>query len=1566
MDNAPCSRLPEEELRDIARHVKDHLPANASNDSYSDQILKLQNLLGRVYSTASQSELSVTHNVASWNCLCALIDQSLASPSTSAQEVILQSDIISKCCKLYLKQGAYVRPKQAKQLLTTIGNCLKKFRGHSNVQWVNQTLVQSLRGELLNGTRGKGFKSTLLMLSHLLAKGIVTADEFSSVPTTDLSTPSADIGNSPVNDRFDLYEVLMKLAIIGEYASSIGQLLSTILSPKAGATIEGRHVQNPRWSGALQKAFSDSPGDVDKLATYVLPVVFRHNVAEFAVFLEDLGWNSRDGIGNENQYETLLCASLVTVNAIGVLSHVDETPLETNQPGRVSVSHHQIDSLLEKVSAACRITGLTLLVASPALTRPFKSRTLNLLRKHLQHLHADTDADFRGELFGIATKLFDRLRAATALLERQSRSANDSEAGTAINILQMHRDFLRWYFGFLEWETRPTASYQRHICATRCFLIAVKSGIDDRVPQKNLSKSAQGPTKWGFRMNVMHVSTMQLLLDLLMDPFEDVRQLASECLSMYSDVCIRSEGADLDTLANALESAERRMLASGRADHCDGVAHLNAQIALREAVDSSKGHHVSTSYTLDNLVQKLHDALDIAKADLSIAVKNYPLHGLLTSLRYILMADRTTQSMATNTVQRLLPLIQDVWHVVRDVLCDDAPEGYLPETSTDVLVASTKDILSFSWRALKEASLLTGTILVLLPSLQLDDNSRMKCKDSLCNFTFTQLAELRHRGSFSTVAQTWVLCCTQGRQSPNSIGSSESLAWYSRVLTLLRDKVTINTRRSAGLPALLCGILVADSSGDIFERATSDLEAISRSPVEARLVHEGSLPQVHAMNCIKDILKNSRLSERSERYITPALRLAADSLLAQAWAIRNCGLMLFRAVIDRMVGTNDPFDEEESSQKFDLFEQHPGLIETILSLLQPRASSSETGVQRGEAVFPALQLLQRSRVPDANLLDVQVAVLELTCSSSWHIRAMAARTYAALVKLDEAQDEVSFVLTIASTKHQNGLHGALLCAKHLVRRQIQLLQASSSSSNRLRWCKEIEDQHLCILKSKLLFEQNSCDVTRASWIHLWRESQSLLRLARSLPSPQDAAPAGTSGNNGLDAFAELRAVLETDAGSSLLVSSLRQALAAAAADSLSNAPFDEEQLLHLYSDLARRDANAFGIAFSSIEQLQLQDPRVAALIIKLLRQNSLPPITKVHLRNCLLTILGNHETQYGSTGEFGTPDTLACDISTPYAMGILIELQALLIESSAASRQDLDDYLGQWVGACNLILRDPLDYTRESVARGMAHFDSTFNYLNSQAVSEEISLSLMMMTYDILNDDDEDVRLSASKVAGILVRRFGQSKGTSSPLVASQRLLGYIVRTWEHSTEFAAEAFARAFGTRSSGSTSISECAHRLAQDDSVLFAEEKQNLYIDDAREARTWSQVIMRLGPHTIRYEVITELSKWTSEGLDFLLTEAKQGLKLYERSSEADIFTLVMRLFYGVEVLLWCVNKGLRLPYRPSVLLEKLHQIAGGLRQQEKGNLWHLEAQRILDVAVTVRLRSMRRLIENVVVR
>lgn len=143
----------------------------------------------------------------------------------------------------------------------------------------------------------------------------------------------------------------------------------------------------------------------------------------------------------------------------------------------------------------------------------------------------------------------------------------------------------------------------------------------------------------------------------------------------------------------------------------------------------------------------------------------------------------------------MLKSLDDVWHCVRGILCNDAPEGHIPDELDEDVELDTKDVLSYSWRALKEArfvlqllpvysvndcSTLLRVVISKAPFQPDGDTSLLEVSDfrSLGKLCFTQLAELRHRGAFSTVAQTFAACCLRCTRTNHEMIRTLPFTWY--------------------------------------------------------------------------------------------------------------------------------------------------------------------------------------------------------------------------------------------------------------------------------------------------------------------------------------------------------------------------------------------------------------------------------------------------------------------------------------------------------------------------------------------------------------------------------------------------------------------------------------------------------------------------------------------------------------------------------------------------------------------------------------------------------------------
>ena len=78
---------------------------------------------------------------------------------------------------------------------------------------------------------------------------------------------------------------------------------------------------------------------------------------------------------------------------------------------------------------------------------------------------------------------------------------------------------------------------------------------------------------------------------------------------------------------------------------------------------------------------------------------------------------------------------------------------------------------------------------------------------------------------------------------------------------------------------MITGILAAFPEGDFFDSVILDMQAIADGPVrEDLVVQEVELPQVHALNCLKDIFTDSRFGTATEAFVADSLDIAASCL----------------------------------------------------------------------------------------------------------------------------------------------------------------------------------------------------------------------------------------------------------------------------------------------------------------------------------------------------------------------------------------------------------------------------------------------------------------------------------------------------------------------------------------------------------------------------------------------------------------------------------------------------------------------------------------------------------------
>ncbi|KAM0701622.1 hypothetical protein Q7P35_010530 [Cladosporium inversicolor] len=1442
MTDQPAEALPlleEDKLRQIARHVKDYIPGNGAGD-IDEQKIKLISLFDEVLHTSSSITLTAGHRVAAWEALCTLIDQTSKSQHENVRATLWQANIWNRSLNLYLDQSPNARPKSSKSLLGSLSNVLRKCEGAS---WVKETKTE-LALQLVTAVSAREMqrdsKAYLLLFTHFLSKDIISLNLVLS------QVPVAASAQQIVNNAETLLYWVFQWITRGDLGSILGQLIGVIMDnldkTSPGSVVSSSNeLPVPIWSGPLNETLGRDLENTEAYRSHIFPVLFKRSLPQYVAFLKQLGldqlFTSAQNTTHDNS-EEILYAALQTGKQLGL---IEETTGEhiVYDATRVLVPVTFIGRLTLSANRSARLAGLSLFIASNLQTKPFQHTVLKQLEHVLPHLHADIDAFARSELFSLTQRMFERIRSAATVLARtptESDKLADAQAS-----IEHHKMFIGWYSRFIAWELRPTSSYQRHISALRCLSLLLRSGVDASVQKSESAKSVPGNAYWSFNVSIVDSGLHRSLLDLLMNSFEEVRQTAASILELCTSGNLASADEARKSLAVAKGRAITMMLSSGRADHADGVAYM---YGLSYVLAETSGDR---QLVLTGLLGKTEEMLNVADSDLARAVDKFPLHGLLTSLRYVLLRCDFSADPYPGLHERVSRILQHVWTVVKPTLCDDAPEGHVPEDMDDAPDISTKDILSYCWRALKEASMLMGAM--FSPAMLAPCTSPTDFKKSMFELCFTQLGELRHRGAFSTVAQTWTTCCSLMENDDSTLGLQ---GWYERTISLLRRTLTINTRRSAGLPSLICGVLIADRSGALFKRAFNDIEQIARADVDLASAHESSLSQVHAMNCMKDILKNTRLSNKSEQYVLVALRLAADSLRSEAWGIRNCGLMLFRAVIDRLLGTNDAYVEDEVATKRRVdFEHHQDLLELVIGLLSTAPTSINSGESaRNEGVFPALQLLQRAHMPESKRTEVQVAVFALTASPSWHVRDKAARTYASFVPVETTSTVLEQLLAGPRGDH-NALHGALLCAMYIIRRfSTKILPPTAPAEELALQAAEEQRCNEIVAAAEWLRKDESCLYTSIAFVDV---EVSLDALNKRISQSRDAANA------------------------------------------------------------------------------QFQDA----------------------IENAVIALEGDH-VKIPSSDVGRLSETEAMNrITNQTEADQWLEDRASRIEQEVAgadtSNSTFISNLNEWAQAVQTTLRDDSVFSRQAAVHGLSHLNDTWPKLAQDPSADRLLRTLCLSVYDLLNDDDEEIRIEAANSAYkiLSVDLANAASGPTVPLVATQQLAELLTRRWPDNEDLFETAVARAFGVSKRGAKSVEQQLQSLEKAEYALFAEEKQNLYIDDVRETRIWAKVAMHVSASALQEDLLSDLTKWTVDGLAALIDNLKYSADgPLGWSSDETAFLLGLQVMHAAEVLLVLVGRGGGSPVDLALVLKDgLVGFVEAARALGGDSSWVREGERVL---------------------
>lgn len=1218
-----------------------------------------------------------------------------------------------------------------------------------------------------------------------------------------------------------------------------------------------------------------------------------------------------------------------------------------------------------------RVAALSLLVTALSTTKPFTIAATTAILRGLPSLHAESDSHSRGEIMSLTRKLTTRLTSGILkeqdVLEADQRADNELP-GSAKSETET-KAFLHAYIHFLQQDLSVTASYPRHISALKAIRILLVSGLDSRADVE--PPKYETDIRWKFHVDIFTPSLLRLLIDLLLDPFEEVRQTSISIINLFPRQVLlgglqteSGQTANGMRLTDALARAESTASNTSRADHADTVARLY-QILFSAALPSNSteasGDWWATKLSVvDTILTRLEKRLASPGGMFNSSLREAPLHGYMSGLRYIvLMPDfysyvSTEPDFATWRAlnNRIFSICDKVWEGVKPVLCIDSPEGHSDEPTDDLLVGP-KDVLSYSWRALRESSLLFhATMLNVTYGPATEHGLQREDFERVGQISFTQLAELRHRGAFSTVSQTFATCCQRCSSSKDPSIQELPKAWYQQAKTTIFESASQLTRRSAGLPAMVTGILCSSPGTPFFKQALSELHDISRLSVEYDRERQYlELPQVHAMNCLKDIFTNTKLSSFTESFVMPALNLSAERLGSPIWALRNSGLMLFRALLNRLCrlvvpGTGAGFGGSSGSEPGSKisFAKYPGLLDLLSTLLAPsQGATSQEGTEiMTERIFPALELVGQKIPSIADDHDLMLCglVREHLKSPVWGIREHAARVHASLfVRLSILTDVRNMVESLSNDATENYIHGISLCVQYSLRRFAAMTDVF--------WVSNIDDL-LKTLRQVLasLFPRARSPFVATVLVEtlndvLERSIDASIE-DRVLPAVHQILKEHALDDVMLYVFdgSQPGWNLASRTRASPL---LRRALAWCTMLKMFSSK-QWQEIPAFFGSVSEFDPNAASwIAEQTQNRLgskQMYRMPLADLYTSIILGQHAAAVKTVAVENLASVLEGMLVSQADRILELGLPcDDLANGFqpelnlqawnrqATDAALrlqGCLLVLRSSFdrVQSFSTFKADIQSWVTKLRSALSeetvsFLTRSCLDVsthttiqeytTRHAAVASMQSFARALRPSGCSPRVDALLLDIYLILYDMLNDDDEELRDLAAGTASWVLSYSSVSSNTAvavGPLNASSLLARFITEHYSDSVQLARRVIRYLTGQepRISGSdaqtnlVSVSNLALEYYQDSTVLFVEEKQNLFIDEVREVNVWSRALSHLDRSAWPETLVRQISTWVSEGLEHMTEFVSQDAGqdgLLGWTSKPESFTLGVRV-------------------------------------------------------------------------
>ncbi|XP_006812214.2 tRNA (32-2'-O)-methyltransferase regulator THADA-like [Saccoglossus kowalevskii] len=865
---------------------------------------------------------------------------------------------------------------------------------------------------------------------------------------------------------------------------------------------------------------------------YWLPWTLKIFPCTYSLIIDELGSHKTD-----IQPSRCLHTQISVLSAARTLNIMNVTQMDVELI-KEALFHLEDDIRSDAVGLLCTVQRKSELVSE---------LELGLLKEFLPFNMNSDSSSFRQHLYAYIKRLLVRIRdSCIAMLKQHDKVIKAKRKSDSICVLpnefKASIDFVDFLFKLCITSLFPGSCYQRKKTSLDLLLatfetMATEESASTKHGQttdsiKMLLAWANDNNKWNF-FSSEHGN---IILHCIEDGTNEIRELSYKILTSYYPWQLTISATQIIHHAYELVSSPKAMQCESGAlmwkmifekfvcnlGWCFSIVPTSPGILEVAMVTNTDEIKCCKVLFMTQLVDLLKHQYDTSQSNLLKSATITPMHGIVLAIRRCLTETSYVISNIDewkNVIHQIITVTETIINFMLQILfgkksnpdTDTSPDFAEMGMAIDEAIVESKDggndheesavisvehqlILAYSWLNIKECSLLLGAIAEKLPLC--DEFSGVLSTEQIqkmADMFVKVLTKCRHRGAIEGCNLGFMKLCSRLLSSSSQELSSIPKTLLDQVFCLLDSSLsgTSITRRSAGLPLMVETITACEPKGrerSLLKLSMTRLLQTVNHPIPTDTTQTIDLPQVHALNIMKSLFRNSVLGNTMLQYASDVVMVTIEGFSSSSWAIRNSATLLYGTLVARMLGQKRVQDEHSdlntiTAQEF--FYRYPKLQSYLLSEVI-KASTSNNRLNLHPGLHPVLTLLSKLAVgiqqysSECALSSFIQPVMELSSSPIYAVRVLSASALVPLVTMEEQPNILSAILddlpaSFDAVKYHNKLHGMLL--------QIEKLLQSLTSHERFM---SSYSSVIGKLQAKLWLAKsdNPCPLTRALYVNI--------------------------------------------------------------------------------------------------------------------------------------------------------------------------------------------------------------------------------------------------------------------------------------------------------------------------------------------------------------------------------------------------------------------------------------------------------------------------------------------------